>query len=296
MIRVVLADEHTLFRTGLCLLLREHGIDVVGDTNSGRTTLDLVANHAPDVVVVGLTLVDQSGIEAIHALRAAEVVVPILALAPFASELVRQSALQAGASGIVTKADDIREMVTAIHGKSAKPMQKRRKDRYISLRQIKILRGLTAGRTNDEIAQSLSLSRSSIKGELRSLFNTFATQDRSELIGRAASHGLIGAMAVSGALLDRTDVRSVRSAMQHQGLPVARRLQSHQPHGTAPDSPSNPPTSRCHHRTDLHSAETIRIIGHFDSRSLPIRLRSPGLAGLNSIANEVTTMIGTDPV
>lgn len=69
----------------------------------------------------------------------------------------------------------------------------RRQEKFISVRHVQILKALTGGSTNEQIAQSLYLSRSTIKAELRQLFDTFAPQDRSQLISQAAQHGLIRA-------------------------------------------------------------------------------------------------------
>lgn len=193
--KVVLADEHRLFRAGLARLLASRGIEVVGETDSGAECLKLATRLRPSVLVVSLTLADQSGLEAVHSLRELGLGIPVLALAPNWSKLSYHSVLRAGASAMVSKENDAHRLIAAIESVVARPLLNlsswRNKERYISLRQLRILRELTAGRTNEEIASGLNYSRSTIKAELRSLFETFGTLDRSQLINSAAQQGFV---------------------------------------------------------------------------------------------------------
>lgn len=193
----VLADEHTLFRAGLARLLQSQGIQVLAETHSGEKTFELVAQHRPTLAIISLMLVDQSGLEVIHGLRKYDANLPLLALAPGYSQLTQQSAMRAGASALVSKNHDIHQLVQTLQILAQQPRpslrQQRRKEKFISLRQLRILRALTSGHTNEEIARNLNFSRSTIKAELRQLFDAFATQDRGQLVSQAAHHGLIGA-------------------------------------------------------------------------------------------------------
>jgi DNA-binding NarL/FixJ family response regulator len=194
-VTVVLADEHRLFRAGLTRLLESRGISVVAETESGAECLKLAHRLRPTVLLVSLTLADQSGLEVVHSLRTVDADLPILALAPNWSLLSYHSVLRAGASAMVSKENDARMVIAAIETVvSTRPVRRpglERKERYISLRQLRILRGLTAGHTNEQIAMGLNFSRSTIKAELRKLFETFGTLDRSQLINSAAQHGFV---------------------------------------------------------------------------------------------------------
>ncbi|MBX3171292.1 MAG: response regulator transcription factor [Candidatus Eremiobacteraeota bacterium] len=195
-ITVVLADEHRLFLAGLARLLSSQGISVVGETESGVECLELARRLRPSVLVVSLTLSDQSGLEVVHSLRKFDVRLPVLALAPNWSQLSYHSVIRAGATAMVSKENDAHQLIAAIESVLIQPSgfrKLRRKERYISLRQLRILRGLTAGRTNEEIAIRLNYSASTIKAELRELFETFGTMDRSQLINSAAQQGFVSA-------------------------------------------------------------------------------------------------------
>lgn len=193
--KVVLADEHRLFRAGLARLLASRGIEVVGETDSGVECLKLARSLRPSVLVVSLTLADQSGLEVVHSLRELSLEVRVLALAPTWSQLSYHSVLRAGASAMVSKENDAHQVIAAIEACVERPLLSlrswRNKERYISLRQLRILRGLTAGQTNEEIASRLNYSCSTIKADLRELFHTFGTLDRNQLITSAAQQGFV---------------------------------------------------------------------------------------------------------
>lgn len=190
---VVLADEHHLVRAGLARLLHSQGVHTLTETHSPEQTLEAVRERRPGLVILSLTL----GLELVHSLRQLEPELPLLVLAPHFSQLAQHSALRAGANMLLSKDHDIHQLLQAIHVLAQQPRpglrQQRRKDKFISLRQLKILKALTAGHTNEQIAQRLNFSRSTIKAEIRQLFEAFSTQDRSQLVSQAAQHGLIGA-------------------------------------------------------------------------------------------------------
>ncbi|ODT78702.1 hypothetical protein ABS71_01640 [bacterium SCN 62-11] len=190
---VVLADEHNLVRAGLARLLQSQGIHILGEASSAEQTLEVVSKSRPGLVMVSLTL----GLELIHSLRQIRPDLPLLVLAPNYSQLALHSALRAGANMLLSKNHDIHQVLQAVHilAQQTRPHLhlQRRKEKFISLRQLRILKALTSGHTNEQIARRLNFSRSTIKAELRQLFETFSTQDRGQLISQAAHHGLIGA-------------------------------------------------------------------------------------------------------
>ena len=194
-VTVVLADEHRLFRAGLARVLESRGISVVGETESGAECLKLARRWRSSLLVVSLTLADQSGLEVIHNLREFDTLMPVLALSPNWSKLSYHSAIRAGASAMVSKENDAHQLVAAIEACVDQPTvslrSTRHKERYLSVRQLRILRGLTVGRTNEEIAVGLNYSCSTVKAELRELFATFGTLDRSQLINSAAQQGFV---------------------------------------------------------------------------------------------------------
>ncbi|MBS2035186.1 response regulator transcription factor [bacterium] len=195
--RVVLADEHRLFRAGLARLLTGQGFSVVAETDSGSHCLELIQSLQPSLLLLSLNLMDQSGLEVLHSLRQLDQQLPVLALTPNWSQLSYHSLMRAGASAMISKENDAHQLMAAIQAVVSQPApmrSTRRKERYISLRQMRILRGMTQGQTNQEIAAHLHYSCSTIKAELRELFQTFGTLDRSQLINSAAQQGLVPIM------------------------------------------------------------------------------------------------------
>lgn len=194
-IRLLLADEHRLFLAGLTRLLSDQGLRVVGQTDCGAECLRQVQQLQPSALLLSLNLRDQSGLEVLHALRQFDQHLPVLVLAPVWSNLSFHSAVRAGANSMVSKEHDPHQLLAALKGTVLGPRclsKSRQKQHSLSLRQLRILGGLRHGQTNEEIATSLSYSRSTIKAELRGLFETFGSQDRNHLVNCAVKQGLVG--------------------------------------------------------------------------------------------------------
>lgn len=114
-IRVVLADDHRMFREALRIpLAAEPDIEVVGEAGSGAETLDAVAHHLPDVLVLDIALPDMKGIEVARALGRCGERMRIVALSGYSDRLFVEEMLRAGAQAYVLKSSGADELVSAI--------------------------------------------------------------------------------------------------------------------------------------------------------------------------------------
>jgi two-component system, NarL family, response regulator NreC len=114
-IRVLLADDHQLFREGLrSLLEKDPGIEVVGEADSGRTALYLAMQHAPDVVIMDVSMPDLSGVEGTRQIMAALPGVRVIGLSAHGDRRFVTRMLEAGAAGYVTKDRAFDELARAI--------------------------------------------------------------------------------------------------------------------------------------------------------------------------------------
>jgi two-component system response regulator NreC len=114
--RIILADDHRMFREGLRSLLRdEAGFQLVGEADDGRTAVEMVKTHSADVVVMDLRMPDLNGIDATRACLVANPHVKVIGLSAYGDDKTITEMLRAGASGYVLKESAFEELVAAIH-------------------------------------------------------------------------------------------------------------------------------------------------------------------------------------
>jgi two-component system, NarL family, invasion response regulator UvrY len=177
MIRVLLADDHSIVRAGLRRLIEESGdISVVAEASDGREAIEKTGTSIPDVAVVDISMPGKDGLEVIVQIKTLFPKLPILVLTMHEEEQYVIRALNVGAMGYVTKRSAPEQLVEAIrkvHGggrflsDSAAEALAARLSRgasgpspldSLSTREIQVLRCLALGRTNREIADTYGLS------------------------------------------------------------------------------------------------------------------------------------------
>jgi two-component system response regulator NreC len=212
-IRLVLVDDHEVVRTGLRMLLEnEPDLEIVGEASSGEQALTLAAELQPDVLVMDITLPDISGIEATRRIKQAYPKVAVVALTIHDDEQYFFEMLQAGASGYVPKRAASEDLITAIRAAHANEIYLYptlakalvrdflgRLDAHtepvsmdgLTQREQEVLRLLAEERSNDEIAETLSISKHTVARHRENLMRKLELHSRSELVKYAIRKGLI---------------------------------------------------------------------------------------------------------
>jgi two-component system NarL family response regulator len=201
-IRILLADDHPSLRTGLASILSSQpGLAVVAEAGSGRETVEKAAATTPDVLIVDLRMPDGDGIQTIKELVAANPQVKVLVLTTYDNEEDIFNALEAGARGYILKdttSEEIIEAVRMIHeGKRYLPpgIAARLADRMIrpalTPRELDVLRLVSRGRTNKEMAAAMFISEETVKSHMKGLFQKLGVHDRAEAVGIALQRGLL---------------------------------------------------------------------------------------------------------
>lgn len=200
MTRVIVVDDHPLFRNGLRALLEASGIDVVGEAATGADAVDLAAQLAPDVVLMDLGLPDMSGTEAVSHILAARRETRVLVISLYRDDGSVDTALRAGARGYVVKDAPSEEVIAAVHavasgsaviggslaGRLAGLMHGRgeevTEEDFPSLtnRERQILALIAKGLTNSAIAERLGLSGKTVANYVSVILAKIDATDRNE--------------------------------------------------------------------------------------------------------------------
>ncbi len=210
-IRVLLVDDHTMFREGIRVLLSAYeDIEVVGEAADGREAIDKVAELQPDVVLMDIAMRCLGGLEATLEIRKLHPECNVLILTQYDNREYVFPILKAGAAGYMLKHGDPADLVSAIRavhagGSFLYPTVARTVlDRYLAQEQIpedpyetlsdrekQVLRLVAEGHTNKEIAELLVLSARTVMGHRANLMEKLGIHNRTELVKYAIRHGLV---------------------------------------------------------------------------------------------------------
>ena len=206
--RVVLADDHQLFREGLVSLLRARDIEVVGEASDGAEAIELTRRLKPDAVLMDLGMPNMGGLEATRLIKAEmpEVKVVILTVSEADADLFE--AIRSGAHGYLVKSTASGEFFDLLEtlergeaplsrGLAAKIM------RYLAQggratttgaeltpREEEILRLVAEGKTNRDTAAALSISDATVKFHMTNILNKLHLENRAQVVAYAHRHGL----------------------------------------------------------------------------------------------------------
>jgi len=204
----IVADELGLVRAGITAVLEARGVEVVAQTRSGKELVSLATVEHPDLVVVGAPA-DLSVSDVVTRLVRLRPHPAIVVLLPPAHEHVVRYLLALGASGVALRtvdADELgvvvdaarkgdRHVASALHhalsGAVALPALDDRTADVLTAREREVLVLLAEGRTNREIAASLSVTLATVKSHLVRLYAKLEANNRNEALGRAVALGLI---------------------------------------------------------------------------------------------------------
>ncbi len=206
-IRIVLADDHTVVRRGLRMLLdHEGGLEVVAEAGDVETARRYVRGHHPDVLVLDLNMPGGSSLEAIPEIRSESPETQIVVLTMQEEPAFARQALSAGAIGYVLKEAADSELVQAVKlaadGRTylnpelgarlaAEPPTAAGPPDDLSAREVEVLRLIALGHTNGEIASNLYLSVRTVESHRAHIQQKTRRTTRAELVSYAREHGLL---------------------------------------------------------------------------------------------------------
>ena len=213
-IRVLIADDHPIFRKGLRTLLEaEHGFTVVGEAGGGEEAIRLAQQLKPDILLLDLAMPGVSGMDALAELAAAPTPVRIILLTAGIEKAEIVKALQLRAAGVVLKSaatdllfksirsviagqhwigrDAVTDLVQALRAQLEPPEKPARERFRLTPRELEITSAVVSGLSNKEIARKFSLSEDTVKHHLTNIFDKMGASNRLELALFAVHHRLL---------------------------------------------------------------------------------------------------------
>jgi DNA-binding NarL/FixJ family response regulator len=213
-IRVLLVDDHDVFRHGLARLLRDEGLEVVAEASGGEAGVRLAGELAPDVVLMDLSMPGMGGVEATRAIAATDAAPAVVVLTLSDDDASMLESLLAGAAGYVLKEATLEQIVAATRAaaagdavipprvapellwrlRAAEPARGAAgEDDAIELseREHEVLRLVVEGRDNAAIAAELFISPNTVKSHVASIFAKLDVESRLQASVQALRRGLV---------------------------------------------------------------------------------------------------------
>ncbi|OGO50686.1 MAG: DNA-binding response regulator [Chloroflexi bacterium RBG_16_64_43] len=207
--RVIVADDHSLFRDGVVSLLEAAGFEVVGQVGDGRQAVDLVLKLKPDLILLDITMPHMGGLEALHQIRERAPAVQVVMLTVSDDEADLLEAMRSGAGGYLLKnlkAEEFLDLLgglargeaaltrqaasRVIHGLT-QGAQSPGRGAQLTARELELLPLLVEGLPNRAIAQRLSVSENTVKYHVKAILQKLEAKNRTEAAMFAIRAGLV---------------------------------------------------------------------------------------------------------
>ncbi|MDX1779131.1 MAG: response regulator transcription factor [Thermodesulfobacteriota bacterium] len=209
--KLLLVDDHKIMRHGIrSLLEKQAGMEVLEETNNGRTAIELARTLSPDVIIMDIAMHDLNGIEATRQITAELPEVKVIMLSMHSDRQMVADALQAGASGYLLKDCEFDELVRAIETVVSKrtylspeiadilvenfvrksPPEESSASSVLTSREREVLQLLAEGKTTREIANTLCLSTKTVETHRRQMMEKLNIYNVANLIKFAIRKGL----------------------------------------------------------------------------------------------------------
>ena len=212
-LRVLVVDDHDLFRTGLRNLLEEEGVNVVGEAENGENAIRLASDLAPDVVIMDLNMPGAGGVETTRRLSSLAPLSRVVVLTISADDDDVMNAVMAGACGYLLKDSSIQDLIAGIRAASegeslispqiaAKVLQRLRaqsKDAdaaetiraELSDRELEVLKLIANGKDNAQIARELFISPKTVKNHISNILMKLQIENRIQAAVYAVRSGIV---------------------------------------------------------------------------------------------------------
>jgi len=201
-IRVFCVDDHPLMREGITAIINNQpDMQIVAQAATGCEAIQIFRETQPDVTLMDLRLPDMSGIDSMIAIRAEFPEARIIMLTTFEGDVEIQRALEAGARGYLLKSMPPKDLVEVIRqvraGKKRIPpelaahLAEHLGDETLTPREIEVLRHISGGNRNRDIAERLFITEETVKVHIKHIMEKLGAADRTQAVAIAVRRGII---------------------------------------------------------------------------------------------------------
>jgi DNA-binding NarL/FixJ family response regulator len=207
MMKVIVADDHVIFRQGLLNLLQSSdNISVAGESGTGPDTIKLITQEKPAIAILDISMPGLDGFEILEKIQSMDTGTKVIFLTMHKDALMAKRALQSGASGYVLKDNAFEDLLYAINTVSAggkfispsvlegvikAPRQEDKASQILTLREREVLKLIATGRKNREIAQELFISIKTVETHRTNIMQKLDIHTTASLVQYAINAGLL---------------------------------------------------------------------------------------------------------
>ena len=202
LIRILVVDDHSIFRQGIVGLLADHAdLQLVAEASNGREAIQQFRAHRPDVTLMDLQMPEMNGLDAVIAIRGEFPEAKIIVLTTYTGDVQVLRALKAGARAYLLKNllhREFLETIRAVHAgrKALSPeasfeLAEHAMDDPLTPIEVAILRLIAAGNGNKQIADQLSITEETVKGRVKNILSKLKAKDRTHAATIGLKRGLI---------------------------------------------------------------------------------------------------------
>ena len=203
-IRILVVDDHPLMRDGIVSMVDgEPDMTVVAQASNGLEAIEQFERHRPDITLMDLQMAMMDGVSAIESICRAHPGARILVLTTYKGDAQAVRALQAGACGYLLKSMIRKDLVDALRAahqgrkqivpEVAVEIGLHALEEPLSVREIEVLREVSRGRANKQVAATLNLSEETVKTHMRNILSKLDAQDRTHAVMIALERGILRA-------------------------------------------------------------------------------------------------------
>lgn len=211
--KVIVADDHTLFRDSLRGLLTSHGVEVIGEAGNGQQAVDLARQLTPDIVLMDLTMPEMDGLTATRLISTELPAVKVVVLTASNDDQDLFEAIKSGAEGYLVKDLQADKFLALLKGVArgepaltpqlarklltefAQPQAAAAKDKdpdALTAREMEVLETMVGGvTTNRTLAKELGVSENTIKFHMRNILDKLHLHNRAQVVSFALRHGIV---------------------------------------------------------------------------------------------------------
>jgi len=201
-IRLLIADDHLLFRSGIvALLASQPDMRLVAEASNGREAIQQFRAHRPDITLMDLQMPEMTGLDALIAIRGEFPDARVIVLTTYTGDVQVLRAMKAGARGYLLKNllhKELLDMIRAVHAgkktlsaEASYQLAEHATDEPLTPAEVEVLRLIAAGNANKQIAAQLSITEETVKGRVKNILSKLDANDRTHAAMIGVKRGII---------------------------------------------------------------------------------------------------------